>query len=138
MNEPIDQKRIAMTLKVMQILHDWGLSASQQSNLLAMPAGTRSRHMHQYKEGVPFPEDEQLDIRAEHVIGISDALRTSYPRNVEMGAFWMKRKNKLFGERSPVACLLEDGLQGLLSVRTHLDCAYGWHLDEMQAKRNND
>jgi hypothetical protein len=24
--------------------------------------------------------------------------------------------------------MIQDGLGGLLAVRTHLDCAYGWHL----------
>ena len=130
MGTEIDQKRINMTLKVMQVLNDWALSASQQSDMLAMPDGTRSRHMHQYSEGRPFPQDDELDTRADHILGISDALRTSYPRNVEMGAFWMKRENKLFNKRTPLNCILNDGLDGLHAVRVHLDCAYGWHLDE--------
>jgi hypothetical protein len=136
MDTKVDQQRINITLKVMQILTDWRLSSSQQSSILSMPEGIRSRHMRQYIEGTPFPCDEQLDVRADHIIGISDALRTSYPRNVEMGAFWMKRENKLFGQRSPLNCVLEDGLDGLHAVRVHLDCAYGWHLDEASSTSN--
>ncbi|MFV2056849.1 MAG: DUF2384 domain-containing protein [Thiohalomonadales bacterium] len=138
MNTEVNQKRINFTTKVMEILQSWGLTASQQSDLLAMPGEVRSRHMRQYIEGTPFPEDVQIDVRADHIVGISDALRTSYPRNVEMGPFWMKRSNKLFAHRSPIICILEDGLSGLLSVRTHLDCAYGWHLDDLQSKTKKD
>jgi len=138
MDAKVDQKRVTLTLKVMQILKDWGLSSSQQSSLLSMPDGIRSRHMRQYTEGTPFPLDDQLDIRIDHVVGIAEALRTSYPRNLEMGAFWMKRGNKLFNQRSPLTCVLEDGLDGLHAVRVHLDCAYGWHLDDALAQKKKD
>ena len=138
MTTETNQKRINLTVKVMEILKSWGLSASQQFELLAMPSTIRSRQMQQYLEGTPFPLDDEIDIRADHIVGISDALRTSYPRNAEMGAFWMKRSNKLFAQRSPIVCILEDGLSGLLSIRTHLDCAYGWHLDDVSAKSQKD
>lgn len=127
------QRRISITRQVMQVLCDWSLSASQQAEVLAMPQGTRSRHMHQYKEDEPFPEHPELDVRVEHILGIADALRTSYPRNLEMGAYWMRQANKKrFNNRAPLQCILDDGLEGLLAVRIHLDCAYDWHIDQQK------
>ena len=31
--------------------------------------------------------------------------------------------------RTPLATMLEDGLQGIIAVRKHLDCAYDWYVD---------
>ncbi|HLO27512.1 MAG TPA: antitoxin Xre/MbcA/ParS toxin-binding domain-containing protein, partial [Anaerolineales bacterium] len=62
--------------------------------------------------------------RIEHLVGIADALRTSYPRNAYMASIWMNRINHRFDNRTPLAAMLEDGLNGIIAVRTHLDCAY--------------
>lgn len=134
-NHAEDQKRIDLTLRVMEVLSNWGLSASQQAEILAVPSSVRSRHMHQYKEGVPLPQGDEIDVRIDHILGISDALRTSYPLNLEMGSYWMKQSNaKRFNNRAPLHCILEDGLEGLIAVRVHLDCAYDWHIDKLQHK----
>ena len=131
-----EEKRVLITIKVMEVLSSWGLTSSQQAEILAMPSNVRSRHMHQYKEGVPFPESDEIDVRVDHILGISDALRTSYPLNNEMGAYWMKQSNaKRFNARPPVTCIIEDGLEGLIAVRVHLDCAYDWHIDKLQHKK---
>jgi len=34
--------------------------------------------------------------RIEHLVGIADALRTSYPRNAYMSSIWMNRINHRF------------------------------------------
>ena len=103
-----------------------------------MPSTIRSRHMHQYKEGTPLPESDEIDVRIDHILGISDALRTSYPLNLEMGAYWMKQvSTRRFNSRSPINCILEDGLEGLISVRVHLDCAYDWHIDKLQQNKDD-
>jgi len=130
-----EDKRVTITLKVMEVLSSWGLTSSQQAEILAMPSNVRSRHMHQYKEGVPLPLSDEIDVRVDHILGISDALRTSYPLNFEMGAYWMKQASaKRFNNRAPISCIIEDGLEGLIAVRVHLDCAYDWHIDKLQHK----
>jgi len=130
-----EEKRVIVTINVMNVLSSWGLTASQQAEILAMPSNVRSRHMHQYKEGVPLPESDEINVRIDHILGISDALRTSYPLNNEMGAYWMKQSSaKRFNSRSPINCIIEDGLEGLVAVRVHLDCAYDWHIDKLQHK----
>jgi len=132
-----DNKRVTVTLKVMEVLSSWGLSSSQQAEILAMPSNVRSRHMHQYKEGTPLPKGDEIDVRIDHILGIYDALRTSYPLNLEMGPYWMKQANaKRFSNRAPINCIIEDGLEGLIAVRVHLDCAYDWHIDKMQHKKD--
>ncbi|HYA38777.1 MAG TPA: antitoxin Xre/MbcA/ParS toxin-binding domain-containing protein, partial [Candidatus Methylomirabilis sp.] len=82
----------------------------------------------QFRQNTPFPEDERVMERIDHVIGIADALRTSYPHNARMAAIWLNRVNHRFENRTPLNAMLEDGLAGLVAVRVHLDCAYDWHI----------
>jgi Antitoxin Xre/MbcA/ParS C-terminal toxin-binding domain len=45
---------------------------------------------------------------------------------------WLKRRNRRFGNRRPLEIMLEDGINGVLAIRTHLDCAYDWHRDDQK------
>ncbi|MBI3570796.1 MAG: DUF2384 domain-containing protein [Gammaproteobacteria bacterium] len=90
--------------------------------------GTRPGAVRQFRQGTPFPESAQAMERVEHLIGIADALRTSYPHNAHMGNIWMNKVNHRFDNRMPLAAMLEDGLAGIIAVRTYLDCAYDWHI----------
>jgi len=114
---------------IMAILDDWGLNAKQLACLLALPAGTPTRALRRYREDTPFPNDSLLYERVEHIIGISAALRTSYPHNPPMAALWMKQANKRFDGVSPIQKIVQDGLDGLTSVRSHIDCAYDWQIN---------
>ena len=122
------EDRIELTRAIVHILDDWGLSAAQQIALLALPENTRPGAFRQFRQNTPLPMDEAVLERIEHVIGIADALRTSYPHNARMAGIWLNRVNHRFDNRTPLAAMLEDGLAGLLAVRVHLDCAYDWHI----------
>jgi len=130
MTELSQQDRLELTRKTMNLLETWGVSDADQVLLLDMPEGTRARHMRRYGEELPFPTEFDIYTRAEHFIGIADALRTSYPRNEHMGKFWLNNRNKRFRNRTPLNYMLEDGLNGIVAVRVHLDCAYDWQIDE--------
>jgi hypothetical protein len=45
-----------------------------------------------------------------------------------------RRNNHRFDNRTPLVAMLEDGLDGIMAVRMHLDCAYDWHGSNSQAK----
>jgi hypothetical protein len=113
---------------IVALLDEWGVSAGDQLTLLALPDGTRAGAIRQHRQGAPLPEDAAVAERIDHLLGIADALRTSYPRNNRMGAIWMNTVNYRFDDRTPLAAMLADGLNGLLAVRVHLDCAYDWNL----------
>ena len=128
------EDRIELTRAIVHILDDWGLSPAQQIALLALPETTRPGAFRQFRQNTPLPMDETVLERIEHVIGIADALRTSYPHNARMGGIWLNRVNHRFDNRAPLAAMLEDGLAGLLAVRVHLDCAYDWHISGSDGK----
>lgn len=120
---------VSLTRSIMAILDGWGLSGQHIMDVLSIPKGTPLRVLRRYRENTPFPDDQQVFERIEHIIGIADALRTTYPHNPPMGILWLKQVNKRFADRSPLEVIVTNGLQGLLEVRMHLDCSYDWHVN---------
>ncbi|MHB8624086.1 MAG: DUF2384 domain-containing protein [Sulfuricaulis sp.] len=132
------EDRVVLTRAIVSLLDGWGVSAADQVELLALPEGIRPGAIRQFRQGTPFPDDARVMERIEHLIGIADALRTSYPHNAHMGAIWMNKINYRFDNLTPLASMLAGGLRGIIAVRTHLDCAYDWHLSGSDSKSNQN
>jgi hypothetical protein len=122
------ERRLMITQKVMASLDDWGLSGEQILAVLDFPEGHRSRHLQKYRKDTPLPDDEAINARVVRLLGIIDALRTTYPRNVNMGPRWMNTPHRRMKDRTPVHTMLEDGENGVIAVLSELDCAYAWEL----------
>ena len=128
------ERQILMTQKVMSSLDEWGLSAAQQLIVLDLPEGTRTRKLRSYHGDTPFPETEDVAYRVVRLLGIIDALRTTYPKNMMMGGRWMKKSHKRFQNKTPIQKMLEDGSEGVTAVLAELDCTYAWDLSGSLAK----
>lgn len=124
------EDRSQLARMVVNLLDDWGIKASDQVNLLALPDGTPGRKMRRYHEDTPLPDDPEVLKRVEHLMGIADALRTTFPRNASIGLLWLKQPCRRLRSRRPLEIMIEDGLSGLITVRTHLDCAFAWRESE--------
>jgi hypothetical protein len=122
------ERRMMITQKVMASLDDWGLSGEQIMALLDFPDGHRSRHLQKYRKDTPLPDIESINARIIRLLGIIDALRTTYPRNVNMGPRWMNTPHRRMKDRTPLHTMLEDGENGVIAVLSELDCAYAWEL----------
>ena len=125
--QPEENQQFSCAL--MELLDEWGVPPQDQIRLLALPETTRPRQLVKYKHTLCLPETPEVVVRIEHLLGIADALRTSYPMNEHMGTLWLHRPHRRFQKRTPLQCMIEDDLHGLLAVRRHLDCAYDWELD---------
>ncbi len=124
-----DQMMIDLTRAVMQLLDGWRLETSEMQAMLAMPDNVRSRAFHKFREGQQaFPEDPAVLRRSHYLLRIADALRTTYPRNPEMGGRWLRQGHRRFGNRSPLTIILEGGEGGLVAVLSELDCTFSWDL----------
>ena len=128
-NEYSAEERAALTRGVMNILDQWGLNAAQTVAVLDLPEKTPTRMLRRYRDNTPFPDTEEVNERISHILGIADALRTSWPHNPAMGMLWMKQRNKRFQSRAPIQHIVVDGLPGIIDVRSHLDCTYSWFDD---------
>ncbi len=115
---------------VVNLLDDWGIKASDQLCILALPDGTPTRMLRRYHEDTPLPDDPDVMKRVEHLMGIAEALRTTFPRNAQIGLLWLKQPCRRLRRRRPMDIIVEDGLSGLISVRSHLDCSFAWRESE--------
>lgn len=120
-------ERVEIARAIITLLDEWGLEARDQIRLLALAPDTKPRQLRRYYENAPLPDEPLVQERVEHLFGIAEALRTSYPHSRHAGAIWLNRVNYRFDDRTPLTAMVEDGISGILAVRTHLDCAYDWH-----------
>ena len=120
-----NEDNIVITKMTMQLMDDWGLEAKQIIKLLALPSSVRTRHLEKFRNGDAFPMNQETMTRIEHIAGIADALRTTYPRNTQMGSRWLRTPHRRFRNNTPIETMLKSET-GLLRVRSELDCAYAW------------
>jgi hypothetical protein len=125
--------KVRVSRAMMGLFDDWRIDGADRVRLLGLPAGTRPRQLRRYREGTPLPDDPRVWERVEHLLGIADALRTTFPLNEQMGTLWIRQRNRRLGQRSPLDTMLERGLEGVVEVRSQLDCAYDWHLDDLRS-----
>jgi hypothetical protein len=130
MSELTPEDRTNLGRMVVNMLDEWNIKASDQVNILALPDGTPTRMLRRYHEDTPLPDDPEVMKRVEHLLGIADALRTTFPRNSRIGVLWLKQPCKRLRRRRPMDIILEDGISGLITVRTHLDCSFAWRESE--------
>ena len=115
-----------ITRSVMLILDNWGLESEQIVAVLGLSSGTRKRQLDKYRSSQAFPVDANLLKRLEHIIGISDALRTTFPRNQNMASGWLNTKHRRFKDQTPLEIMMKEGTPGLSKIRSELDCTYAW------------
>lgn len=128
MTEMTSDERLSMTRRVMALLESWNLTAQDMKVLLQLPESVKARTISRFRDEMAFPEDANVDRRMAYLLRIDEALGTYFPRNPDMRDLWVKRGNKQFGKRAPIAVMVEDGESGLISVLSHLDCTFAWDL----------
>lgn len=134
MKEFSTEERVTITRLILDVLEGWRIAPADQIILLGLPVETKPRAMKRYRDGTTaLPDEAEVWLRAQQLAGIAEALRTSCPRNPQYGSIWMHRANHRFGDRTPLASMLEEGLDGMIAVHVHLDCSYDWFVDERRA-----
>ena len=123
-----EAERVTLSRTIVELLNQWGVDGVDQVTLLGLPPDTKPRVLRRYYENTALPNSPGINERLDHLLGIADALRTSNPRNAAAGSIWLHSVNHRFDNRTPLDAMIQDGLGGLLAVRTHLDCAYDWNL----------
>jgi hypothetical protein len=128
------EERLVLTRRTMDLLEGWGLGARDITQILQLPATVKARNIGRFREEEPLPDEPQVNRRVAYLMRIEEALHTYFPRNPEMRNLWVKRGNKQFGRRAPIAVMVEDGESGLISVLSHLDCTFAWDLTGSKAE----
>ena len=132
------QQQKEYTRAVMRFLDTWQLSSEQIIKLLSLPESMRVRHLAQFRSGLTaFPEGKEVWHSVDHIIGICDALRTTYPFSDEMRVSWIRKPHRRFKQQTPLSVMLNEGVSGLLKVRIDIDCAFGWKVSEAMASHKS-
>ena len=114
---------------VVNLLESWGLDTKDMQNLLCLPEKYRARKFTKIREGDDvLPNDEKVLRRAGYLLRISEALRTTYPRNPEMAGRWIRMRHRRFRHKTPLHMLLNEGETGLIAVLSELDCTFSWDI----------
>lgn len=121
-------ERLALTRRTMNLLEGWGLGARDIGVILCLPDSVKVRAVARYREHEAFPDEPEVNRRIGYLLRIEQALHTYFPRNPEMRNLWVRRGNRQFGRKAPLAVMVEDGESGLIAVLSHLDCTFAWDL----------
>lgn len=126
-----------LTQGVMTYLDSWELSAEDIVAILGMQGLIKTRQLNGFRSGDSvFPESPEILIRVDHIIGIADGLRTTYPMSDQMRQIWLTKPHRRFQRRTPLAVMLNDeSPNGLLKIRMEVDCNYAYAISE--AMREN-
>ena len=121
-----DEEFMYITKAVMKILDTWNLTTEQIVLVLDLPAETKKRQLDKFRTLKSFPKDDLIIRRLSHIVGISDALRTTFPRNENMSEKWLKTQHRRFDNETPLSVIVGQGVDGLCKVRAELDCTFAW------------
>jgi len=123
----------------MQYLDGWKLSSEQSLAVLGLEGSAKPRHLNSFRLGdKAFPNTKELLIRIDHIIGIADALRTTFPFSDKMRLMWLRKPHRRFKKNTPLAVIMgDDSPNGLLRVRMEVDCAYGTAISEALQQQQN-
>ncbi len=101
------------------IARAWQLGVAEERGLLGWPPAST---FHKYKSGEAGPLSLDTLTRISLVLGIYKSLHVLYPQPV-FADNWMRmpNTNALFGGRTPLAFVVDAGLDGLFQLRRLLD-----------------
>jgi hypothetical protein len=126
-----NEQMLMLTESVVNYLDEWKLSPEDMINVLGLPAQTKSRHIQQYRSmNKALPQTDEVMKRLDHIKGIADALRTTFPFSNQMRYLWLRKPHRRFNRQRPLEVILNEGIDGLARVRIEVDCSYGWAISE--------
>lgn len=132
-----DEEMKRISSKVIGYLDSWQVNAEEILSILGVPE-IKPRHLPQYRKmEKTFEQTEEVMQRIDHVVGIADALRTTFPHSNTMRLRWLRQPHRRFRKKTPLAVILGTGMKGLLRVRVEVDCAYGYAINDAMAAAAN-
>jgi uncharacterized protein (DUF2384 family) len=122
--EEADRDRLsAVGLKAYRrLIAAWDLSGQQAAALLGVSLSTWERLKHERQEKT-LSQDQMTRISA--LVGIYKALHLLFAD--DLADRWPRLENSgpLFGRRSPIVSMIEDGIPQMLEVRRYVDAVRG-------------
>jgi len=112
------QNRVALAKMVLKLFELWSLEPEEQLKLLGYKRASKYSFS-RLQNGAPIPSSEETLKRIGKLLSIHKALRIIYPHNRDLCYLWVKRRNRAFGDKTPLEIML-DGSEGLDLVCRYL------------------
>lgn len=127
-----------LTQGVMSYLDSWELSSEEIISILGLENSIKSRQLQAFRIGDRlFPDSTEIMIRVDHIIGIADGLRTTYPLSDQMSQIWLRKPHRRFQRKTPLSVMLNDtSPNGLLKIRMEVDCNYAYAISEAMREQS--
>ncbi len=128
-----------LTQGVMTYLDSWQLTTDEIITILGLQDLIKTRQLASFRSGNRvFPESPEVLIRVDHIIGIADGLRTTYPLSDQMRQIWLTKPHRRFQRNTPLSVMLSDATpNGLLKIRMEVDCNYAYAISEAMREQQS-
>lgn len=110
------EEKGALTRKVLEVLGAWHVEPMEQGQLLGLPAKDAGRRFRRYRAGAPLPDDREIWTRVALLLRIENAASQLFPHSTLSANLWVTSPNRRFGGRTPLALMLDEGLEGIRHV----------------------
>ncbi|MFP5234313.1 MAG: DUF2384 domain-containing protein [Acidobacteriota bacterium] len=104
-----------------KILEAWGATGEETRQLLGLAPGTSPDELD------PERLSQEQMVRISYVIGIYKALHTYFGKHMADRWVGLPNRDARFGERRPLACMAQGGVEALHEVRSMLDAWCAGH-----------
>lgn len=120
-----DATRRDLARVVAALFARWELPGDTQLALLGLSPESR-KLLAQYRRGErALPNTRDTLDRAGYLLGIHKGLRLLFPEDPALRYGWIRRRNGLLGDRTPLDVMLADGLVGLARIARFVDFQRG-------------
>lgn len=121
----------ALTQAVVDHMDEWKIAPEEMIEVLGISDVAKPRQLSAYRKGDKLlPQTSDVMKRIDHIVGIADALRTTFPFSSQMRVMWLRKPHRRFQKRTPLSVMLSEGVSGLQKVRIEVDCAYGYAIND--------
>ena len=131
MDDLSSEQMLALSQAVIHHMDEWQITPEQMIDLLGVADQVKSRHLNALRIGSKaLPNRAEVLQRIDHIVGIADALRTTFPFSSQMRHLWLQKPHRRFHKLTPLSVMLAEGVAGLQKVRIEVDCSYGYAIND--------
>lgn len=110
------------TENVVKLFKHWDIKIDEQCNLLG---GISPQQLNKFKHGKAHISGRDTLERVGNLLGIHKSLRILYPYNRAVVYKWIKARNKILHNLTPLEVMLSEGYIGIAQIRKLTDYMRG-------------
>lgn len=114
------ESRHGLAKMVTRLFQLWDIPTADQLNLLGLSQNSRAL-LGKYRSGSALPESRDTLDRVGWLLAIHKGLGLLYPYNENIKYSWVTRRNKAFGNLTPLDVMKEQGIIGIARVARYID-----------------